>query len=117
MRCSAIAIVVGAMLVVSASAQSVEAPQTGTLTGMIVDTAGAALARVIVTVNGNRTTTNVERKFVFPTLPRRALELRARLRGFQTVVWKVTISEKTEPLKIQMKPAKVFPVVLVGGLH
>ena len=87
----------------------------GTLTGTVVDEVGATLPGVLVTLTGKRTaTTDKDGKFEFPVLPRGPLELRATLRGFKTAVWKVSITEKTEPLKIQMKLAKRFEVVFVG---
>jgi len=87
----------------------------GTLTGTVVDEVGATLPGVLVTLTGKRTaTTDKDGKFEFPVLPQGPLELRATLRGFKTAVWKVSITEKTEPLKIQMKLAKRFEVVFVG---
>lgn len=70
---------------------------------------------VLVTLTGKRTaTTDKDGKFEFPVLPLGPLELRATLRGFKTAVWKVSITEKTEPLKIQMALTKRFEVVFVG---
>ena len=70
---------------------------------------------MVVTLTGKRTaTTDKDGKFEFPILPLGDLELRARLVGFRTVVWTVTIAEKTDPLQIRMRPARQFQIIFIG---
>ena len=104
-----------AVVVLLAAVTTAQSPQQGTLTGSVVDQSGSAMPGVLITLTGKRTvTTDKDGQFRFPVLPLGTAELRATLRGFQTAVWKVTIIEKTEPLKIQMRPSKQFPIVFVG---
>jgi hypothetical protein len=78
----------------------------GKLSGLVIDTSENVMPGVSIGLRGpeaRTTVTDKDGRFAFASLTAGDYELWARLAGFETSVEKVTVTEKTEPVRIRMR--------------
>jgi len=106
---------VAIVVVLLAATTAAQAPPAGKLSGTVVDTSDKVMPGVSVGLRGpesRSTVTDKDGRFAFTSLTGGDYELWARLTGFATTVEKVTVTEKTEPVKIRMRVGREVPEVV-----
>lgn len=112
-----------AALVVSSVSAYAQPPQTGTISGTVVDATGGVLPGVTVTITSEdrgfsrSTVTDENGRYVFPAVPLGSYTVVATLQGFETfqATGNLVETDKTTAVSINMKVGALTATVQVLG--